>query len=71
MNQSTIEESQHNVPIWHRSIWNWNFTYKRNKRIRERNYYSNDADYIKGVINLRGNVVPIIDLPERLGRERV
>ena len=27
-------------------------------------------DYVKGVINLRGNVVPIIDLPVRFGREK-
>lgn len=27
-------------------------------------------NYVKGVINLRGNVVPIIDLPVRFGRER-
>ena len=26
-------------------------------------------DYIRGVINLRGNVVPVIDLSARLGRE--
>ena len=25
-------------------------------------------DFVKGVINLRGNVVPIIDLPVRFGR---
>ena len=27
-------------------------------------------EYVKGVINLRGNVVPIIDLPVRFGREK-
>jgi purine-binding chemotaxis protein CheW len=27
-------------------------------------------EFIKGVINLRGNVVPIIDLPLRLGKEK-
>lgn len=28
-------------------------------------------DYIRGVINLRGNVVPIIDMSVRLGKERI
>lgn len=28
-------------------------------------------DYIRGVINLRGNVVPVIDLGARLGRGRI
>jgi purine-binding chemotaxis protein CheW len=27
-------------------------------------------EFVKGVINLRGNVVPIIDLPIRFGREK-
>lgn len=27
-------------------------------------------DYIRGVINLRGNVVPVVDLSARLGREK-
>ncbi len=27
-------------------------------------------EYVKGVINLRGNVVPIIDLPVRFGRDK-
>ena len=28
----------------------------------------NSADYVRGVINLRGNVVPVIDLKARFGR---
>jgi purine-binding chemotaxis protein CheW len=29
----------------------------------------NTPDYLKGVINLRGTIVPIVDLRERFGRE--
>ena len=70
MNQSTIEESQYLTFQSGTEVFGIGIL--RIKEIKE--YVSVTTipmmpDYIKGVINLRGNVVPIIDLPVRLGRE--
>lgn len=71
MRETEIEESQYLTFISGGEVFG--IVIVRIKEIKE---YSSVTtipmmpDYVKGVINLRGNVVPIIDLPVRFGREK-
>lgn len=71
MKQSSIEESQYLTFLSGAEVFGIGIL-----RIKEIKEYASVTsipmmpDYVKGVINLRGNVVPIIDLPVRFGREK-
>lgn len=71
MKKSSIEESQYLTFLSGAEVFGIGIL-----RIKEIKEYASVTsipmmpDYVKGVINLRGNVVPIIDLPVRFGREK-
>jgi purine-binding chemotaxis protein CheW len=71
MKKSSIEESQYLTFLSGTEVFGIGIL-----RIKEIKEYASVTsipmmpDYVKGVINLRGNVVPIIDLPVRFGREK-
>ena len=39
-------------------------------RMMDITHVPDEPDYVEGVVNLRGNVIPVVDLRERFGMER-